>query len=119
VPRTSLRPHPTSAAAARRFVADVLLNRGFGEGCIEQAVLATSEVVTGAVHTGTEVDVVVVADHPMVRVEVYGDEAVSHRSHHHDVAAALRCALIDALAEAWGVDQVGSRRKRTWFEMRS
>ena len=64
VPRTSLRPHPTSAAAARRFVADVLLNRGFSKGCIEQAMLLTTEVVTSVVvrNGGSGVELAVLAD---------------------------------------------------------
>ena len=120
MPRTSLRPHPTSAAAARRFVADVLLNQGFAIDCIERATLLTSEMVTSTVlRTGTGVELVVIADHPMVRVEVRGDEGSPQRQHMDDEAAKIRSTLVDGFSEAWGVDQLDAGGKCTWFEMRS
>lgn len=70
--RTRLTCDPSSAASARRFVADVLSSRGFANSCVEDAVLLASEVVTTAIiHASSELDLVVVADHPMARVEVY------------------------------------------------
>lgn len=81
--------------------------------------LLTSEVVTSAVQrTNTGAEVVVVADHPMVRVEVHGERASARRAH-LDEASTLRRTLVDALSEAWGVEEVGTRARCTWFEMRS
>ncbi len=112
VPRTSLRPHPTSAAAARRFVADVLLNRGFADGCVEQAMLVTSEVVTSAVvRTGSGVELVVVADHPMVRVEVRDFHTSSSHHQDSDDATGLGSTLVDTLAE--GVGRTAGGRPRS------
>ncbi len=118
MPLTRLRPHPASVGAARRFVADVLLTRDFAEGCIERAVLLTSEMVTDAiVRTANDFELVIVADHPMVRVEVHdlegpsGDEA--------SPAASYRLRLLDALSEASGVEKGLAGERSTWFEVRS
>ncbi|MGH9283111.1 MAG: ATP-binding protein, partial [Acidimicrobiales bacterium] len=70
--RTTLRPDAESAAAARRFVADVLSQRGFSRSGIEDAVLMTSEAVTNVVvHAGTALDLIVMADARLARVEVH------------------------------------------------
>ncbi len=120
MPQTTLRPHPSSAGAARRFVADVLLNRGFADDCIERATLLTSEVVTSAVvRLGTGVELVVLADHPMVRVEVHEDEISPSQDSEPGEATNLRLRLIDAFSEAWGIQDLGSRGSRIWFEVRA
>jgi hypothetical protein len=117
VPWTRLLPHPISAGAARRYVADVLLNRGFTKDCIERATLATSEVVTEALQRSNQepVELVVAADYPMVRVEVRDASSPDSplgptRSH--------GLLLVETLAEDWGVEQVGATRRSMWFELR-
>lgn len=120
MPRTTLRADAASPAAARRFVADVLWQRGFDYDGIEDAILLTSEAVTNVVvHAGTPIGLVVMADGAMARVEVHDDhpdppvpvpleaEGASGRGLH----------VIDALAEAWGVEPKGSG-KCVWFELR-
>lgn len=119
MPRTSLRPHPSSAGAARRFVADVLLNRGFADDCIERTTLLTSEVVTSAVVRMGGIELVVMADYPMARVEVHDDDTSFSRDPEPDEATNLRLKLIDAFSEAWAVEKVGGRGSRTWFEVRA
>jgi anti-sigma regulatory factor (Ser/Thr protein kinase) len=120
--RTTLGADAGSAAAARRFVADVLNQRGFSKSAIEDAVLLASEVVTNAVlHAGGSVDVVVIADSSMARVEVHDD----HPSHPVLLTSGPEATfgrglrVIEALAGGWGVDDRGDRGKCVWFEVRS
>ena len=118
VPRTRLRPHPSSAGAARRFVADVLVSRDFSRESVERAMLLTSEIITYAIaRTGTDVELEVVADHAMVRVEVHNLATSSGR--HHDPGGAYRLQFLHALSEAWGIDEAGASGSSTWFEIRS
>lgn len=119
--RTTLRADPGSAAAARRFVADVLWQRGFSRSGIEAAVLITSEVVTNAVvHAGTEVDVVVVADGGQARVEVHDgrpDPPVPQPLE-PEIPTGFGMHVIDAVAECWGVREHDGG-KCVWFEVRA
>jgi hypothetical protein len=117
VPRTVLPAQGASVAVARRFVADVLTNRDF-QTCVERAVLLTSELLTSAVVTSnSHVELVVLADHPMVRVEVHlGDVPIEL-----DVSADnhYRSELLTALSESWGVERTSPRRQVAWFEVRA
>ncbi len=118
MPLTRLRPHPSSAGAARRFVADVLLTRDFDEGCIESAVLVTSEIVTDAiVRADAEFELLVVPDHPMVRIEVRCPKTSSEDR--ADAASSYRLRVVEALSEASGVEEVGGSGRSAWFEIRS
>ena len=119
--RTTLRPDAGSAAAARRFVADVLSQRGFSRSGIEDAVLMTSEAFTSLiVRSGSEVGLLVVADAGLARVEVHdakpGSPTIERSTAQDGPELGLR--VIDAVAEAWGVDDVGDGRC-IWFEVRS
>ena len=120
--RTTLPPDPGSAAAARRFVADVLMQRGFSNSTIQDAVLLASEAVTNAiVHAGTDVDVVVVTDSSMARVEVHDRDpslpvTLALRP---DLARGRGLHVIEALSEAWGISHQGESGKCIWFELRS
>ncbi len=116
MPTTRLRPHPTSAGAARRFVADVLLNRGFTDPCIQRAMEATDELVADAIlRTDSDIELAVSVAHPRVRVEVSAasspDQAQAGR------ARAVR--LVQRLSDAWGTDHAGTSGRSMWFEMRS
>ena len=116
---TTLRAEPASPAVARRFVADALINRGFPDAGIEQAVLLTSELVTNAiVRAEAEVRLVVVADPHMARVEVH-EERVAARVPAGDegIRSDLGLRVVEALSEAWGVDQRDGR-SCVWFEVR-
>ena len=101
----------------------VLLSGGFADGCIETAVLLTSEVVTNAVvHGRSDIELVVTADHPMARVQVYDAEPSLpvRRSPSEQAERGRGVHVIDALAEAWGVEQLlDGAGKCVWFEMRS
>ena len=116
VPSTTLRPHPTSAGAARRFVADVLLNRGFTDPCIQRAMEATDELVADAIlRTDSDIELVVAVAHPRVRVEV--SAASSPDQARAGDGRALR--LVKRLSDALGMDRAGTSGRSMWFEMRS
>ncbi|MGH9152997.1 MAG: ATP-binding protein [Acidimicrobiales bacterium] len=120
MPRTTLPPDPTSAAAGRRFVADVLWQRGFPTEVIDDAVLLTSEAITNAVvHAGTAVDVVVAVDSLTARVEIHdrrpGAAEVVHAAAEAPRGRGLR--VVAAVADAWGCRPTGSG-KCVWFELR-
>ena len=121
--RTTLRPDAGSAAAARRFVADVLSQRGFSRAGIEDAVLMTSEAFTDlVVHAASQVSLLVVADAGLARVEVHDAEPVSPAPHPPPDESVgppgLGLQVINAVAEAWGVQEASGGR-RIWFEVRS
>ncbi len=120
MPRTTLPPNAASPAAGRRFVADVLWQRGFSTDVIDDAVLLTSEAVTNAVvHAGTPIDVVVTVDAAMARIEVHdGHPGIPVvRTAAPDAASGRGLRVIEALAEEWGVNHSGDGTC-LWFEMR-
>lgn len=119
--RTTLRPDAGSAAAARRFVADVLSQRGFSRSGIEDAVLMTSEAFTNVlVRSESEVGLLVVADAGLARVEVHDATAAAPApdGDRPQGAEELGYRVLDAVAEAWGVQEVDGGRC-VWFEVRS
>lgn len=101
-------------------MADVLLQRGFPDACIADAVLLTSEVVTHAVSLGgSEIAVEVAADHRMGRVDVHlMDARSSNGSAKLDPPSGARRLLLEAVSEAWGL-QLDGARPCLWFEVRS
>lgn len=120
--RTSLECAATSAASARHFVAGVLSSSGFANNCVETAVLLTSEIVTNAVvHAKSALELVVIVDHPMARVQVFDADPTPPVPRLPAVAASRGRGMLvlDALAEAWGFEQLGLAGKYVWFEVRS
>jgi len=119
--RTTLPADPASAATARRFVADVLLQRGFPDAGIDDAVLLTSEAVSFAVgFGGTGIALQVEAGPRMGRVEV----RVLDGADWSDGQLRARppdgrwFVVIQALAEACGVEVDGPDAGCIWFEVR-
>ena len=103
-----------SVGVARRFVADVLLSRDFPKECIERAALLASELVTSTVvGANRHIELVVIVDHPMLRVEVHGRNVPLEL----DVSAAspYRLRVLEGLSEAWGVEP----GRFAWFEARA
>lgn len=118
--RTRLSSHPTSAAAARRFVRDVL-NRWQAADSEASVLLCTDELVTNAiVHVSSDIEIVVRLNGPVVRVEVRDR---SGRPPLRQVVAADAEAgrglhLVDALSSRWGVEnRVDGWGKAVWFEV--
>lgn len=118
VARTRLSAHPTSAAAARRFVRDVL-NRWRAQDCEEPALLCTDELVTNAiVHVSSDIEVVVVRDRETIRVEVHdcSSRPPLRRVVCDDDEGGRGLEIVEALSSRWGVDPA-HRGKSVWFEL--
>lgn len=119
--RTTFPSDAGSAAAARRFVADVLLQRGFPDAGIDNAILLTSEAVSFALGLGGSGIALQVAAGPrMSRVEVHVLERLvwSGGSLPPDPPEGRRFVVIQALAEDWGVEPDGPGTRCIWFEVR-
>jgi anti-sigma regulatory factor (Ser/Thr protein kinase) len=113
-----LSPHPTSARAAREFVAETLL-RWDRPDQSEAAVLLTSELVTNAiVHARTQLAVTVQLVHESLRVVVVDESAdqPNRRTGTDQLAGGRGLKLVESLAASWGVSPEG-RGKAVWFEL--
>ena len=109
---------PQSIARIRRYAVDTCLARGHEADC-DTVALLVSEVATNAlIHGSGEVRIRVLADGPVVRVEVTdGSPAVPvQREASQDAEGGRGIALVDALATDWGTlpDDPG---KTVWFEV--
>jgi anti-sigma regulatory factor (Ser/Thr protein kinase) len=104
---------------ARRFVAEQCTALGLPRARYDDALLLTSELVTNAVlHGRSEVCVEVAVRDRVVRIVVL-DENSRHPQPVPQDADALDgrgLALVDAVAEQWGVDD-RPLGKAVWFEM--
>lgn len=117
--RTHLSSHPTSAAAARRFVRDVLTTWPVELPDPDAVLLCTDELVTNAiVHVASDIDVVVRWDDGVVRVEVHdrSPRPPLRQVHPVDAEAGRGLELIEAMTERWGVAAVDGG-KVVWFEV--
>lgn len=122
--RTRLSAHPTSPAAARRFVRDVLY-RWFGASAMqteEPVLLCTDELVTNAiVHVSSDVEVVVRLHDDVIRVEVHdcSSRPPLRRVAGPEAETGRGLELVEALSARWGVDRPGEGNgKSVWFEVR-
>jgi anti-sigma regulatory factor (Ser/Thr protein kinase) len=116
--RKEFRPHPTSPAGARRFVAEVLEGSSWSEST-PVLVLLTSELVTNAViHAETPVDVIVRSSPERVRVEVVdGSTRAPLRRLARTVDEWGRgLGVVETLSTRWGV-QCADWGKSVWFEL--
>jgi two-component sensor histidine kinase len=117
--RTRLTSHPTSAAAARRFVRDVLNRWRVGER-EEPVLLCTDELVTNAiVHVASSIEVVVLRSADgMIRVEVHDESSRPplRRLASIDAESGRGLQLVEALSSRWGVASAPTG-KAVWFEV--
>jgi anti-sigma regulatory factor (Ser/Thr protein kinase) len=116
--RTRLSSHPTSAAAARRFVRDVLHRWRLGER-EESVLLCTDELVTNAIiHVSSDMEIVVRKVDGSIRVEVHdrSSRPPLRRMADIDDEAGRGLQLVEALSSRWGV-AAESTGKAVWFEV--
>lgn len=113
-------PALTSAGDARHFVRD-LMAAYLASGPLDIVELLTSEVVTNAVvHAGSAPVVEVAAQGGTVRVSVEDgnpDWPMPHMPS-FDATSGRGMALVDMMADAWGVERLPCCGKRIWFEVR-
>lgn len=109
---------PASIASVRRFAVSACRRSGFGALC-ESVALLVSEVATNAlVHGSGEVRVQVRAHGSRLRVEVADDSPGLPRPREAGLLeeGGRGLALVDSLADDWGVQRVGGG-KVVWFEL--
>ncbi|MCU1372773.1 MAG: response regulator receiver [Actinomycetia bacterium] len=115
----TLGPDVGSSAAARRFMEETLRRWSCGE-VLDVVNLLVSELVTNAVvHGRSEADVSVVLTPTALRVEVGDrDEFVPAPTGDDDdwATSGRGLALVEAMADAWGVESVKGG-KVVWFEV--
>lgn len=117
--RTHFSSHPTSAAAARRFVHDVLSSWMVKVDDSHAVLLCTDELVTNAiVHVASDIDVVVRCDDGVVRVEVHDNSRRPplRRVPPIDADHGRGLLLVEAMSERWGVASTEAG-KAVWFEV--
>ncbi len=115
--RAHLSSHPTSAAAARRFVREVLESWECEDA--DAVLVCTDELVTNAiVHVSSDIEVVVCRRGGTLRVEVHdaSRRPPLRRVHPVDADSGRGLHVVEALSSRWGVDAVDSG-KAVWFEM--
>lgn len=117
--RARLSSHPTSAAAARRFVAGVLAEWRCAGAEVDAVLQCTDELVTNAIlHACSDVDIVVRRDGGAVRVEVHdrSTRPPLRRVHADDAESGRGLHVVDALSSRWGVFPLEGG-KSVWFEV--
>jgi anti-sigma regulatory factor (Ser/Thr protein kinase) len=104
---------------ARRFVTQAMAQwDGFHDPAV--AVLLTNELVTNAiVHARTEVTLVLRFEEPLITVEVHdeSDQAPHLLSPDRSAEHGRGLALVDQLADRWGVRAKDEGGKVVWFDL--
>ena len=117
--RMQLPSRPASAAEARRFLQRALAGRS--ARLREVGVLLGSELVTNALlyAPGTIELRVDDAEPDRVRVTVHDQspEPVAPRRVGIEATSGRGLALVEELAEAWGVELIPDDGKEVWFEL--
>lgn len=115
-----LQPEPASSSSARRFVRQTLEAWGIGH-LEEAAILLTSELITNALlHARTPMELRLRRVDSLLRVEVCdGNERAPVRRHYDaDASTGRGLALVEAMAEEWGVDtDAPGGGKAVWFTL--
>ena len=110
----------TSSNEARRFVAERVGEMGL-ECEVDDVALVASELVTNAVlHASSPTRVALYVHDERLRLEVHDDSSVMpERRRATDQASTGRgLALVDGLAEAWGVSLSAGGGKSVWADFR-
>jgi len=113
-----LRPVPTSAGIARKFIGTTLSAWGCDE-IVDLVTLLVSELVTNAVlHARSDLELHIASGHHLVRIEVSDGSTLTPviRAHDDDAMTGRGLALVDQLASSWGVTPHDGG-KTVWFEV--
>jgi anti-sigma regulatory factor (Ser/Thr protein kinase) len=115
---TTLAADTGSAAAARRFTVEVLLQWEAAD-LVDTATLLVSELVTNAVlHARSASELVLRRSGDRLRFEISDTSAAAptRRSYSADAGTGRGMMLVEALAVRWGSERDGEG-KRVWFEL--
>ena len=107
---------------ARHFVRAALETSDVETGVIETAELLTSELVTNVVvHVGSVSDLLVQTGDGAVRINVtdHGDRQPEMATPTARATRGRGLRIVNALADAWGVDRDPVQGKTVWFELRT
>ena len=117
--RVVLPAEERSAAVARAFVDDAI--RSWGLAADDDVRLLTSEAVTNSVvHADTaQVVVTITRTGDLARIVVQDDDSTLPVRRPYDVqrVGGIGVALIESLAEHWGVIEIIEDGKEIWFEV--
>ncbi|MDQ1723821.1 MAG: hypothetical protein QOG52_849 [Frankiaceae bacterium] len=106
-PALTLSPLAQAVSTARHYVRDLLPALG-GEGCLDNAQLAVSELVTNAtLHARTAMTIEVLrAPSGRIRISVRDDSPMipQPRSYSRTATTGRGLRLVEAVCTAWGVD---------------
>ena len=121
-PSLTMSPLAQAVAMARLYVRDILPSLG-GEGCVDNAQLAVSELVTNAtLHARTPMTIDVArAGNGRIRISVRDGSTMvpQPRSYSRTATTGRGLRLIEAVCTAWGVDGLGEGEgvgKVVWCE---
>jgi anti-sigma regulatory factor (Ser/Thr protein kinase) len=111
-------PEPDSSRASRRFVHDALETWGCRE-LNDVAQLLTTELVTNVVmHARTDVAVLIIWEHDVLRVEIRdGSSIIPTIRDLPSTEGGYGLRIIDAMSDTWGVETT-SHGKAVWFQLR-
>jgi len=113
-----LAPDITSISAARRYARSIIGSESVAD--FDVVALLITEVVTNAiVHARTPIVMTVQVTGGTIRVEVHDEDSalpVVHRAEPHQPGG-RGMAIVEGLADAWGVDAAPPNGKTVWFEM--
>ena len=116
-----IEPVPQAASDARRFVRGALTESRLHPEVVDTVELLTSELVTNIIlHAGVPGELTVRLLSSAVQIRISDDHAALPRLRAGgELAESGRgLVLVDALADAWGVDPSGDQGKTVWFEVR-
>lgn len=116
---TTTLPPGDAPRAARRAVADCCTRVAAGPVCSASAAVMTSELVTNALlHGAGPITLGVDCGPVLCRVEVrdHDPRQPASPAGHDDAEHGRGLLIVDALASAWGVDDVPPG-KTVWFEI--
>ena len=113
-------PELRSATEARRFVEDELRSAGAGEDTLCHAQLLVTELVTNAArHAHSAVDLTIVGQQGVVRIEARDRSSALPMAPVETETRHRGLQLIEDLSKGWGVDVQGDDGKVVWCELAS
>lgn len=111
---------PEAVPAARRFVVTCLHHWGYDDYADSAALVATELVTNAVLHVGVGIELVVIAEADLVRLEVHDGSRVSpvQGVQGDDGMSGRGLAVVSMMSSRWGVEAT-DRGKVVWAELRA